>query len=65
MAIETDGLGLGEAVQVMPVDYALDPVRGELLECSADEIALRRTDARAGTVVVHFPRFGYQMQRPS
>ncbi|MBI2751822.1 MAG: glutathione S-transferase family protein [Burkholderiales bacterium] len=63
-SLETDGLALGDAVQVMPVDYALDPVKGDLLHCSADEIALRRADPRAGTVVVHFPRFGYQMQRP-
>ena len=45
----------------MPADYALDPVKGELLHCSADEIALRRSDPRAGIVVVHFPRFGYQI----
>ena len=62
-AIESDGLALGETVQVMPVDYALDPVKGELLHCSMDEIAVRRTDPRAGTVVVHFPRFGFQLQR--
>jgi hypothetical protein len=62
-AVETDGIALGETVNVMPVDYALDPVRGELLNCTADEIALRRTDARAGTVVVHFPRFGFQLAR--
>jgi glutathione S-transferase len=64
-AFETDGLALGDAVQVMPVDYAFDLVKGELLHCSAEEIAVRRTDPRAGTVVVHFPRFGYQMQRAS
>ncbi|TAK41922.1 MAG: glutathione S-transferase family protein [Betaproteobacteria bacterium] len=62
-ALESDGLALGETVQVMPVDYALDPVKGELLECSAESISVRRTDPRAGTVVVHFPRFGFQLQR--
>jgi hypothetical protein len=62
-AIETGGIALGELVTVMPVDYALDPVRGELLNCSADEIAIRRTDPCAGTVVVHFPRFGFQLSR--
>jgi glutathione S-transferase len=61
--VETDGIALGDMVNVMPVDYALDPVTGELLNCSADEIAVRRTDPRAGTVVVHFPRFGYQVAR--
>jgi len=61
LAVETDGLALGDAVQVMPVDYAFDPVKGELVHCSADEICVRRNDPRAGTVVVHFPRFGYQI----
>jgi len=62
-AIETGGIALGELATVMPVDYALDPVRGELLNCSVDEIAIRRTDPRAGTVVVHFPRFGFQLAK--
>jgi glutathione S-transferase len=62
-AVETGGIALGENVNVMPVDTALDPVHGELLTCSADEIAVRRTDPRAGTVVVHFPRFGFQLAR--
>ena len=61
-AVETDGIALGGMAEVMPVDSALDPVRGELLHCSADEIVLRRSDPRAGTVAVHFPRFGYQMK---
>ena len=63
-AIETDGLRLGDEVQVMPVDYAFDPVKGQLVHCSTEEIAVRRTDARAGTVVVHFPRFGFQITKP-
>ena len=62
-AIEIDGVALGDTVNVMPVDYALDPVRGELLHCSASEIAVRRADPRVGTVVVHFPRFGYQLAK--
>jgi len=62
-AFETEGHALGDTVEVLPVDYALDPVRGALVECSADEIALRRADERAGTVVVHFPRAGYQLRK--
>ena len=64
-AVETGGVALGETVDVAPVDYALDPVRGELLQCAEDEIAVRRSDPRAGTVVVHFPRFGYQVAKAS
>jgi glutathione S-transferase len=62
--ISLEGMKLGDAVEVLPVDYALDPVRGELLSCSADEIVLRRTDPRAGELQVHFPRFGYEVRLP-
>jgi len=62
-AYETDGAALGDAVEVMPVDYALDPVRGELLNASTEEIAVRRSDPRAGSVVVHFPRMGFQLRK--
>jgi len=62
-AVGTEGVALGDVVQVMPIDYGFDPVKGELVHCSADEIAVRRTDPRAGTVVVHFPRLGYQITK--
>lgn len=63
--LETGGIALGEPASVMPVDTGLDPVVGELLTASADEIVIRRTDPRAGTVHVHFPRFGYQLNKPA
>jgi len=65
VALETNGIALGAQATVMPIDTGLDPVAGELLTASADEIVLRRSDARAGTVHVHFPRFGYQLNKPS
>ena len=65
VAFETDGIALGDQAQAMPVDSGLDPVKGELLNASADEIVIRRTDPRAGTVHVHFPRFGYQINKPA
>jgi glutathione S-transferase len=64
IALETGGIALGEQAQAMPVDSGLDPVKGELLNASTDEIVIRRTDPRAGTVHVHFPRFGYQLNKP-
>ena len=60
---DTHGFARGERVRVMPVDYGLDPVEGELVVSSVNEIAVRRVDARAGEVVVHFPRVGYQMSK--
>ena len=65
VALETNGIALGAQASVMPVDTGLDPVVGELLTASADEVVLRRTDPRAGTVHVHFPRFGFQLDRPA
>ena len=64
-ALETNGIALGAQAAVMPVDTGLDPVVGELVTASADEFVIQRTDPRAGTVQVHFPRFGYQINKPT
>ena len=64
VALETGGIELGAQAVAMPVDSGLDPVTGELLHASTSEIVIRRTDPRAGTVHVHFPRFGYQLNKP-
>lgn len=64
VALETGGIALGQQASVMPVDTGLDPVIGELLSASTDEIVIRRTDPRAGMVQVHFPRLGYQLNKP-
>jgi glutathione S-transferase len=58
------GLGFesGQAVTVTATDYGCDPVAGTLVGLSGDEVVLRRTDERAGTVHVHFPRAGFQIK---
>jgi glutathione S-transferase len=58
------GLGFeaGQAVIVAATDYGVDPVAGTLVGLSQQESVLRRIDARAGTVQVHFPRFGFQLR---
>jgi glutathione S-transferase len=63
-AAVTPGLGFeaGQAVTVAATDYGVDPVSGSLVGLSEHESVLRRTDARAGTVHVHFPRFGFQIR---
>ncbi len=61
--VDVHGIALGDRVTITPTDYALDPVEGELVLSSATELALRRTDERAGTVVVHFPRLGFQLKK--
>ena len=57
------GLAPGAAVTVAPDDYGIVPVAGELLRLTMDDIAIRRTDPRAGEIVVHFPRVGYRVQQ--
>ncbi|MGB6055149.1 MAG: glutathione S-transferase family protein [Burkholderiaceae bacterium] len=61
--VDTHGVARGERVAIMPTDYALDPVEGALLVSSDNEFAVRRTDPLAGTVLVHFPRLGFQLKK--
>lgn len=61
--VDTHGIAPGTLVTVTPADYAQDPVAGELVAASHSEYAVRRVDERAGEVVVHFPRIGYQLRR--
>jgi glutathione S-transferase len=58
---DPSGPRLGDAVTVGATDYGTDAVSGELVYLSADEIALRRSDERAGVVTVHFPRAGFRL----
>ena len=51
----------GDAVIVSADDYGRDPVKGTLVFSNAHEIAIRRSDPRAGEVVVHFPRAGFNV----
>ena len=57
------GIAAGEPVTVTPLDYAFDPVAGDLVAATAKSYALRRFDERAGEVVVHFPRVGFKLER--
>jgi glutathione S-transferase len=61
------GLGFeaGAQVTVMAADYASDLVPGTLVGLSPSEVVIERTDDRAGTVHVHFPRIGYQIKKSS
>ncbi len=62
-ASDIPGIELGDEIEVMPSDYGLDPVRGEMVLVEANHVAVRRRDERAGTVVVHFPRIGYLIRK--
>ncbi|HJQ60805.1 MAG TPA: glutathione S-transferase family protein [Vineibacter sp.] len=56
---DPSGLKSGARVSITPDDTGKVPVSGELVTLNASEIALRRSDERVGTVVVHFPRAGF------
>jgi len=59
------GLGFeaGQAITVAATDYGSDAVAGTLVGLSPESVTLRRQDPRAGTVHVHFPRFGFQIKK--
>ncbi len=55
-------LAYGELVRVRALDYGREPVEGQLVGSAPNELTLRREDERAGTVFVHFPRLGYEIE---
>jgi len=56
------GLGLNQQVVVRASDYGCDAVEGALVSSTAAEFVLERVDERAGTVYVHFPRIGFDIE---
>jgi glutathione S-transferase len=58
-ANDPNGRKPGDRVEVAPDDYGKIKVPGEIVALSAQHIAIRRHDPRAGEVVVHFPRAGF------
>ena len=56
---DLNGRKPGDLVRVTPDDYGKIPVEGTIVSLSAQHIAIRRRDERAGEVVVHFPRAGF------
>jgi glutathione S-transferase len=56
---DPNGREPGDKVEIMPDDYGKIRVSGEIVALSAQHIAIRRHDPRAGDVVVHFPRAGF------
>ena len=59
------GLGFeaGQAVTVAATDYGSEAVSGTLVGLTNQRVTLARQDPRTGTVHVHFPRSGFQVQK--
>ncbi len=56
------GIPLGSQVTIAAESFGTEPTAGELIAATRTRYTLRRTDPRAGTVHVHFPRIGYVLQ---
>ncbi len=57
------GIPLGSRVTVRSENFGLEPTEGLLVAATRMHYTLRRTDERAGTVHVHFPRIGYSLKK--
>jgi glutathione S-transferase len=56
------GIPLGAQVSITAESFGLESTVGELVAATRTRYTLRRTDARAGTVNVHFPRIGFTLK---
>ena len=56
------GIALGSRVHITSESFGPEPTEGELVAATRMHYTLRRTDARAGTVHVHFPRIGFVLK---
>ncbi|MEK7345583.1 MAG: glutathione S-transferase family protein [Pseudomonadota bacterium] len=59
------GIALGSQVAIAADNFGLEPTEGELIAATRTRYTLRRSDARAGSVHVHFPRVGFTLKKVS
>jgi glutathione S-transferase len=57
------GIALGSQVTIRGESFGPEITQGELIAATRMHYTLRRTDERAGTVHVHFPRIGYLLKK--
>lgn len=57
------GIPLGSHVTITAESFGREPTAGELVASTPTHYTLRRSDDRAGTVHVHFPRIGYVLRQ--
>ena len=61
--IDEHGIPLGSRVTVAAEIFGPETTQGELVAATRMHYTLRRSDERAGTVHVHFPRVGYVLKK--
>ena len=59
------GIPLGSEVVVAADTFGTEPTTGQLVAATRTRLTLRRSDERAGTVHVHFPRIGFTLKKVS
>ena len=57
------GIALGSRVTIAAESFGRELTEGELIAATTSHYSLRRTDERAGSIHVHFPRVGYVLKR--
>jgi glutathione S-transferase len=57
------GIPLGSDVTITAESFGLEPSSGQLVAATRTRFTLRRVDARAGEVFVHFPRIGFILKK--
>ncbi len=57
------GIALGSQVTITAESFGLEPSSGELVAATRTRYSIRRVDARAGEVFVHFPRIGFILKK--
>ena len=57
------GFALGSRVTIAAESFGRELTEGELIAATPSHYSLRRTDERAGSIHVHFPRVGYVLKR--
>jgi hypothetical protein len=61
--MDEHGIALGTQVSITAESFGPEATEGELMAATRMHYTLRRTDERAGTVHVHFPRTGYILKK--
>lgn len=61
--LDSHGLAIGDRVVAAATDTGTEPIEGTLYGATKTAFSIARTDPRAGQVVVHFPRLGFELRR--
>ena len=61
--LDSHGLAIGDRVVAAATDTGTEPIEGTLHGATKTAFSIAREDQRAGRVVVHFPRLGFELRR--